>query len=206
MAGAHPSSAIIIDLYRRHAADWIRLRGPGAPFEQPWLDRFRALMPHRPAVLDVGCGSGRPMADYLISQGSTVMGVDASGPLLDFARGRHGSPHEWIEADMRGLDLRRTFDGLIAWHSFFHLSPDDQREMFPVFARHVRAGGALMFTSGAHHGEIIAEWQGEPLYHGSLSVEEYGERLDAAGFDIVMNVLDDPTCGDTNIWLARRRG
>jgi SAM-dependent methyltransferase len=206
MAEAHPSSALIIDLYRRHADDWIALREPGVLFEQPWLDRFRALMPGRPVVLDLGCGSGKPMADYLISQGATVTGVDASGPLLDFARQRHGPPHEWIEADMRGLDLGRTFDGLIAWHSFFHLSPDDQRAMFPAFGRHVRPGGALMFTGGAHHGEHVGEWNGEPLYHGSLSAEEYRERLDAAGFEIVMTALNDPTCGNSNIWLAQKRG
>ena len=202
----HHSSTRIVDLYRRHAADWIRLREPGSLFERPWLDRFRALLPQSARILDLGCGSGQPIAGYLISQGATVTGVDTSGLLLDHARSRHGAPHEWIEADMRGLDLKCEFDGLIAWNSFFHLSPDDQRSVVPVFGRHVRPGGALMFTGGARHGEIVAEWNGEPLYHGSLSAGEYAERLDAAGFDILANELDDPDCGDASIWLAKKRG
>src|SRR5690242_19594933 len=107
---SHPSAALIVDLYRRHAADWIRLREPGSLFERPWLDRFRALLPRSPRVLDLGCGSGQPIAGYLISQGATVTGVDASSPLLEHAHSRHGAPHEWIEADMRGLDLKREFD------------------------------------------------------------------------------------------------
>ncbi len=125
-------------------------------------------------MLDLGCGSGRPIAHYLIAQGFTVTGVDSSGPAGSTTpAGCRGPPHEWIEADMRGLDLDRAFDGLIAWHSFFHLSPEDQRGLFPVFARHVAPGGALMFTGGPRHGEVIADWNGEELYHGSLSSEEY---------------------------------
>lgn len=202
---AHPSAGLIIDLYRRYAADWVAMRRPGATLERSWLESFLALVPERPEVLDLGCGSGQPVAGFLIAKGATITGVDTSGPLLDHARAGNSAPHQWIEADMRGLDLGRAFDGLIAWHSFFHLSPEDQRKMFPVFARHVRPGGALMFTGADHQGETIGDWNGEPLYHGGLSADEYGERLDRAGFDIVHRIIGDAACGNSNVWLARRR-
>ena len=32
----------------------------------------------------------------------------------------------WHVADMRSLSLDWVFDGIVAWDSFFHLSPDDQ--------------------------------------------------------------------------------
>jgi hypothetical protein len=38
--------------------------------------------------------------------------------------------HEWIVADMRTLSLARRFDGILAWDSYFHLSYDDQKQMF----------------------------------------------------------------------------
>ena len=41
-----------------------------------------------------------------------------------------------LHADMRRLALGRRFAGLIAWDSFFHLRPQDQRAMFPIFAAH----------------------------------------------------------------------
>lgn len=205
MADAHPSAAIIPDLYRRHARDWLEQRGHGPLFEQAWLDRFRAIISPCPHLLDLGCGSGRPIADYLIACGAVVTGVDASGPLLDDARRRHRAPHQWIEGDMRTLGLDRTFDGIIAWHSLFHLPPADQPALFPAFARLLRPGGALMFTSGLEHGEVIGQWQGEPLYHGSLSASEYADALDKAGFEIEATAFGDETCGNANIWLARRR-
>ena len=48
---------------------------------------------------------------------------------------------------MRGLSPPETFDAVLAWESFFHLKPDDQAAMFPVFAAHASAGGVLMFNA-----------------------------------------------------------
>ncbi|EXI77463.1 MAG: hypothetical protein AW10_03817 [Candidatus Accumulibacter appositus] len=56
-----------------------------------------------------------------------------------------------------------TFLALVAWDSFFHLSHDDQRRMFPSFARHAAPGALLLFTSGPAHGESIGSSRGEPL-------------------------------------------
>lgn len=198
---ASPAGSVI-DLYSRRAADWDADRGQ-TPFEGVWLDAFLDLVPSGGTVLDLGCGSGLPIADRFIEQGRRVTGVDASPGLIDLCRDRFPG-HDWIVADMRGLDLERTFDGLIAWHSAFHLAPEDQPGMFEVYARHVAPGGALMFTSGSRHGEAVGEWRGEPLYHGSLSPEENRAGLDAAGFDLVRHVLDDPDCGGATVWLARR--
>jgi hypothetical protein len=55
---------------------------------------------------------------------------------------------DWQVADMRTLSLGRAFEGLLAWDSFFHLCPEDQRRMFPVFRKHAAPRAALMFTSG----------------------------------------------------------
>lgn len=47
---------------------------------------------------------------------------------------------QWIHADMRTLTLGCQFDAIIAWNSFFHLKPTDQRLMFPIFRRHAAPG------------------------------------------------------------------
>jgi len=106
---------------------------------------------------------------------------------------------------MRALSLKRAFQGILAWDSFFHLSPDNQRGMFAIFRDHAAPGAALMFTSGSAQGEAIGELEGEPLYHASLDIAEYNELLDSHGFDVASMVQQDRSCGDRTIWLARRR-
>ena len=192
----------IIGLYEKNARAWDAQRGRDLR-ERPWLDRFAALLPPAGRVLDLGCGAGEPIARDLVERGFTLTGIDSSPSLVALAR-RRLPDQEWIVADMREVDLRRRFDGLIAWHSFFHLAPHEQRAMFPRFAAHAEPGAALMFTSGPQAGEEIGRWQGEPLYHASLDPQEYEALLGGIGFDVLEHRLRDPECGEATVWLARR--
>jgi hypothetical protein len=108
-------------------------------------------------------------------------------------------------SDMRMLSLERTFNGILAWDSFFHLNHDNQKRMFPIFRAHTAPRGALMFTSGPARGVAIGRLEGEPLYQASLDATEYKQLLDTDGFDVVATVADDQTCGGRTIWLAQLR-
>jgi SAM-dependent methyltransferase len=112
----------INDLYERHAHKYVADRRLIVWNESAWLDRFSALLPLGASMLDIGCGSGEPIAKYLIDQGFAVDGVDASPTLIALCR-EHFPQRSWHLADMRTLALEDTFDGLLAWDSFFHLSP-----------------------------------------------------------------------------------
>lgn len=198
----HASAGRVIALYQRHAQAFDRLRGKGL-MEKGWLDRFRAAAsPAGAAILDLGCGSGEPMARYLIDRGHPVTGVDSAPAMLTLCRERFPG-QRWIEGDMRTLVLGERFGGLLAWGSFFHLPQEDQRAMFAVFRDHALPGAALMFTSGPEHGEAIGTFEGEALYHASLAPEEYRALLTAHGFDVLDYVERDPTCGDSTVWLAK---
>ncbi|MGY5957107.1 class I SAM-dependent methyltransferase [Kosakonia sp. BK9b] len=198
----HPAARAILSLYQRHAEAFARQRSRTL-FEKPWLDKFTAIIGNRGSILDIGCGNGQPIAEYFIAQGFTLTGVDGASAMLARARARF--PHQrWLQQDMRQLALNDTFDGLIAWDSFFHLSQQDQREMFDIFARHSHAGSALMFTSGPADGIAMGQFEGEPLFHASLAPEAYRSQLTAAGFDVVEAVLNDPACAGHSVWLAQR--
>ncbi len=112
---------------------------------------------------------------------------------------------QWVLADMRSLSLGQRFDGVLAWDSFFHLKPDDQRAMFSVFAAHAASGGMLMFNAGPRHGEAIGCYRGDPLYHASLDAAEYESLLNGAGFDLVEHSINDPAKGGRTVWIARGR-
>jgi ubiquinone/menaquinone biosynthesis C-methylase UbiE len=195
------SSTRIIDLYERNAAAYDADRGKSL-FERGWLDRFRALLTPGAPVLDIGCGSGEPIARYLIVCGHAVTGVDSAPSLIELCKVRFPE-QTWVVADMRKLALGVKFAGLLAWDSFFHLTAEDQRAMFEVFRAHAAPGAVLMFTSGPAHGEAIGSYRGEALYHASLDAEEYTALLETNGFEVVAHVAEDATCGGHTIWLAQ---
>ncbi|UOG17142.1 class I SAM-dependent methyltransferase [Acinetobacter sp. PK01] len=192
----------IIELYRKYAREWVALRGEWL-FENVWLDRMLALLPDPANVLDLGCGSGKPIASYLIEQGCAITGVDSSELMLQMARANFPE-QAWLQVDMRQFNLEQKFDAILAWDSFFHLTPDDQRQMFMQFARHAKLGTVLMFSSGPAYGEAIGELFGEPLYHASLAPEEYRHLLAQYGFEVLNMVAEDPECTGHTVWLARK--
>ncbi|HML29548.1 MAG TPA: class I SAM-dependent methyltransferase [Hyphomicrobium sp.] len=196
-------AANIIALYERHARTWDAGRSRSL-FEQDWLRRFLAELPPGAPILDIGCGSGEPIAGYFVRAGFSVHGVDSSPAMIELCKTRFPQS-TWNVADMRRLSLGRTFAGILAWNSFLHLQPDEQRQMFSIFRKHAAPGAALMFTSGPREGVAMGTFGGEPLYHASLDPAEYEALLDAAGFNVVANVLEDPATAGHTIWLARSK-
>jgi cyclopropane fatty-acyl-phospholipid synthase-like methyltransferase len=190
----------VVALYERHAQTYDRDRDRSLQ-ERAWLDRFLSHVGPGGTVLDVGSGMGEPLARYLIDHGFGVVGVDASPTMIARCRARFPNS-EWVVADMRELELSRRFEGILAWDSFFHLSMDDQRGMFPRFASHAREGAPLLFTSGPATGEAIGSYCEEPLYHASLSPSEYEQLLATSGFVLRAHVAEDPDCGEHTVWLA----
>lgn len=191
----------IIDLYREGADIWDNLR-QARFIEQHWLDRFLALIPAQGEILDIGCGAGIPIAQYFISHQFHVTGVDGAEPMI--ARCQKRFPQSrWHVADMRSLALSRSFSGLIAWDSFFHLTRDHQRAMFPRFAQHAKPGAALMFTSGHSDGEAMGTFLDRPLYHASLDHAEFRQLLTDNGFRVVQQVTEDASCGGRTVWLSQ---
>lgn len=199
----------IIGLYDDKADDWVadrgRSLGRGEPVldEAKALDRFAALLPPGGTVLDVGCGSGWPWGAALLDRGFRVTGIDSSPRLIGHAA--ETLPQgEWIVGDMRTLDLRRTFDGLLVWYSLFHLTPDDQRTALARILGHAAPKAALLMTAGWGAGVSIGEWRGEPLYHASLAAEDYAAILERAGFSTERWARADQQGLGSHVRLARR--
>jgi SAM-dependent methyltransferase len=159
-------------------------------------------MPSAASILDLGCGGGVPVAKYLIGRGFNVTGLDTSETMISLCRERFPGS-EWLVGDMRKISLARTFRGLVAWDSFFHLGRDDQRRMFSVFRQHSACGAVVLFTSGPEHGEAIGSYEGDPLYHASLAESEYRSLLSENGFSILAHTARDPACGHRTLWLAQ---
>lgn len=196
----------VISTYERVGEIWARQRNRNL-MEKRWLDRFLAAAPRNDGacrVLDLGCGSGQPIATYLAERGARLTGVDATQTMTQLYA-QNLPKAEVVQADMRAIALEQRFDAILAWNSFFHLSADDQRSMFATFAAHAAPRAALMFTSGHIAGEAIGTVADAPIYHASLDPDDYRQLLDEAGFKVIRYTPEDPDCGAHTVWLAQRR-
>ncbi|HKL70335.1 class I SAM-dependent methyltransferase [Salibaculum sp.] len=202
------SDETTIETWDRIADEFLRRR-TRTLIEKRWLDRMVGVAPADDGprrLLDLGCGTGLPLATYLSDRGLRVTGVDAAPRML--AHFRANLPRaEAHQVDMRDLALGRPFDALLAWDSLLHLTPEEQRKMVPVFRRHAATGAALMFTTSAQPGETWKEAvAGAPVYHAALDPAEYRALLDENRFRLVDVRAEDPDCTDHSVWLARFTG
>jgi 2-polyprenyl-3-methyl-5-hydroxy-6-metoxy-1,4-benzoquinol methylase len=155
------------------------------------------------SVLDLGCGTGEPIAKFFIAKGFKVTGVDGSQKMIELCKKRFPS-ERWIISDMRDINLNQRFDVVLAWHSFFHLDPDGQRKMFRLFDVHIKRGGILAFTSGVKEDEGWSDNGGQQLYHASLSTNEYEKLLNKNSFKVLLHKVHDPECGEATVWVAQK--
>ncbi len=171
--------------------------------ESEYLNLIVNSVPAGGSVLDLGCGTGEPLAQFFIGKGFKITGIDGSKKMIELCKKRFPS-ERWIISDMRNINLNQQFDVVLAWHSFFHLDQDSQRKMFKIFSAHTKHGGVLAFTSGEEEGEVWSNNGGQELYHASLSTKEYNQLLQDASFEVLVHKVRDPECGDATAWVAQK--
>lgn len=124
------------------------------------------------SVLDAGCGTGR-VAIELANHLDDVAGSDLDGSMLATARER-GPTVEWIEADLRTMDLGRTFDVVLMAGNVPLFTPaGTQAELVAGAARHVAPGGVLVAG-------FSTDWSDRPY-----DTESYDAHCAAAGLTLV---------------------
>ncbi len=186
----------IIDWFDTH-------RSKELDMEKFYLNLLQNHVPKGGKILDVGCGTGEPIAQFLIKKGYEITGIDGSEKMIQLCKKRF--PNEkWLHADMRALELQDKFDAVIAWHSLFHLPHDDQRRTLNSLASMVEQDGLLVFTSGENYGEVWSDNGGQDLYHASLSTEEYAQILQDCSFKVLVHKVRDPDCGEATVWIAKK--
>ncbi|WP_224823497.1 trans-aconitate 2-methyltransferase [Cognatishimia sp. MH4019] len=171
------------------------------PWEKPLLDWLLRKAPG-PKLLDIGCG-GLPIARYLVEQGAQVTAMDGAHSMVALCR-ENVPDATVLHADMRAFDLGALFDGLIAFNSFFHLSPADQTKAFACFLAHAKPSASLILTTGPEAGEKVGAVEGEPVYHASLSPADYRALFAKHGWQEQAFLPEDPTFRGHTIWQLRK--
>ncbi len=171
---------------------WDLLRGDTSN----WADKFfykNVIAESGQPVLDIGCGTGRLLLDYM-SQGMEIDGVDNSPEMLALCRQKAQKlsiqPNLYQQA-METLDLPRKYRTIIVPSSSLQLvtDPSDADEAMRRFFQHLEPGGALavpfMMLYGGHS-EGPFEWQREAVRPDDGALVRCSSR---ARFDLV-NRLD----------------
>lgn len=179
--------------YEGVAAQFLAGRGkaPSTGIGAAAVREWARTLPRRATVIDLGCGSGRPITDALVTEGLNVYAIDASPSLVEAFRRNFPKTPVACEAveDSRFFD--RTFDGVVAWGLMFLLSADEQRRLVRRIAEILVPGGRLLFTSCAGVEPLVWNDAMTGLESRSLGAPEYRSQLSAVGLSVVREFEDE---------------
>ncbi|MFF2119580.1 class I SAM-dependent methyltransferase [Kitasatospora xanthocidica] len=113
-----------------------------------WIEELLGRLPEAGTVLDVGCGTGVPVARSLAATGRRVTGVDISD--VQIRRARELVPEaEFIRADATTLAFPPgTFDAVVCLYALIHIPVGEQPALLGRIASWLRPGGWLLVTTG----------------------------------------------------------
>jgi cyclopropane fatty-acyl-phospholipid synthase-like methyltransferase len=182
--------------YDAIAADWEDARTRLSDAEARLLAGLLDGLPPGARVLDLGCGSGRPMAAAVAARGLQVTGIDQSAAMLALARARLPG-HDWRLARLEDFEPDGRYAAALAWDSLFHIP----REAHGGILRRVHAalapGGRFMLTvGGSAHPAFTDTMFGHEFFYDSHPPEAVCALLEAEGFAVVQHeFLNRPTGG-----------
>ena len=150
----------------------------GADIVRQWATR----LPPGAAVLDIGCGSGAPVAEALVAAGFRVFGVDASPTLVAEFRRRLPAAEVVCEPAETSRLFDRRFDGAVAIGLLFLLPAEDQRAVIARVAAALHPGGRFLFTAPRQACDWTDSLTGQPSL--SLGEDAYRRTLEQAGLHL----------------------
>ena len=153
--------------------------------------RFGGLLCERlspgAAVLDLGCGTGVPVARELATR-FAVTGVDLSPRSIALAK-ENVPGATFFRADMSALDFPAVhFDAVTAFYSIIHLPREEHPALLRAIAGWLRPGGLFVATMGAGESDdgYEEDWLGTPMYWSHYDGTANRRLVEASGLRLLL--------------------
>lgn len=139
-------------------------------------------------VVDVGCGTGKPVCELMVDAGLDVTGVDITPKMIEIAKTQVPKGKFEVE-DGRIWEPPAgspPLDGVISCFAFLAaVSQADIRQLFPRVFSWLRPGGVFVFgTVPMDLEDFHIKWLGRNVVGSSLSIDDTLSAIKKAGFAI----------------------
>lgn len=156
------------------------------------LEKLISVLKPNSIVLDIGCGAGRPVDSYLISNKMKVIGIDISEAQIALAK-KFVPEADYKVQDMSQLtDNEYQVDAIVSYYAIFHTPREEHLDLLKKFRTFLKPNGYLLITMGASDWEGKEEnFCGSEMYWSHYGAYENKQIVKDAGFEIISSEVDD---------------
>lgn len=148
------------------------------------LEEIIKLLPEQAKVLDIGSGSGEPVAKFLVEKGINVTGIDISKNMVELAR-KNVPEATFIQMDMIILNFDdNSFEGIICVYSLWHVPKKEHAQIYKAFQRILKPNGLLVINTGIRESEGMGNFFGEPMLWSNHHPKTTLKLVIEAGFTV----------------------
>ena len=171
---------------------------------QKYLTRFLELIPKQSSVLDLGCGAGFPIDDQVLKKGHLLTGIDFSPSQLVLAR-KNCPTAEYLQKDIALLKPNEfSVDAIICLYTLFHLSRATHAQWLQTIASYLPKNGYILISMGEADFEGWHDFYGQQIWSSQFGPQTNREMLAAAGFEIVLDEIDQSNHEKHQIIIAQK--
>lgn len=172
--------------YNKIIKEWAAARNDSA-INKPIVD-FLERIKSNGIILDIGCGTGFPIAKYFSENNYSVTGIDVAENMIEVAKSGEIKNSEFILCDFFDFESDMEFDGILAWDSLFHFPKERQEEIYPKIYDLLVPGGYFLFTHGKKEDEHTDKMFEELFYYSCLSRINVLHLLENLGFELIYEI------------------
>jgi SAM-dependent methyltransferase/ribosomal protein S18 acetylase RimI-like enzyme len=177
------------------ATQWDEARTSFVGNERGYLELLLERVPTPASILDVGCGTGRPMAEFVLARGHRITGVDQSEELLTIARQRFPDA-TWLHARIEDFHPEAGYDGVICWDALFHVERAHHEGILSRLYECLVPGGRIMFTVGGSANPPFTDTMfGHEFFYDSHPPQHVSAMLLGLGYELLVNEYMDLPMG-----------
>lgn len=143
------------DSYNKIISSWIEARN-NAIVNKPVIDFADYINPEG-TILDIGCGTGLPIAKYLSDRNFSISGIDQSAKMIETAKSVGIKNTVFHICDFFDFESDEKFNGIIAWDSLFHFPKERQEEIYGKVYNLLVPGGYFLFTTEKKKTNILTK-------------------------------------------------
>ncbi len=171
-----------------------------------YLEKLNSLLKPNSLILDLGCGSGKPVGLFLINKGHRVTGIDISEKQIELAM-KNVPQAEYKVKDISKLKEREyDVDAIVSLYTIIHIPRETHTELFQKINSFLPKGGLILVTMGSSEWEGTDDFYGVNMYFSHYGHETNSNIIENAGFEIILDEIDDTLKEYHQFILARKTG